>query len=497
MSPEYDSRKVKKDSSFVAIIGEKSDGHDYIQQAINQGAERIIADLTKKEELQALVNENKTVEFVFVEDTRDELARLSAKEAGNPSDKLKVIGITGTNGKTTVTHLVQAIFANKRPCALLGTMGLKKTVSDTYLDLGNTTPQSKEIQEIMASLVKENYDYLAMEVSSHAVDQKRTAYINFKSFAVTNLTQDHLDYHVTMENYFKAKAEALKQVSDSVVLNADDEYFGKFNEAADKSNLKVISISLHKAADYQASNIAYSNGSEITGACSSDELRENQVLMAKLYKETGLSYDLMKDGEKILRVSLKLNGTFNVYNSMFAIVLALNEGLSITELEEVLPKLEPVAGRFEVIQSASSPMCVVDYAHSPDGLENVLKGSRDLIKPGAKLVCLFGCGGDRDITKRPKMAKIAYELSDFVFVTSDNPRTEDPEQIVADILTGIPEMSKVKVIIDRRTAIQEAVKFCKKEDILVIAGKGHEDYQIIGETKIHFDDREEVRKILA
>lgn len=471
MGPEYDSRKVKKASSFVAIIGEKSDGHDYIQQAIDKGAATIIADLTKKEELQSLVEANKEVNFTFVEDTRDELARLSAEEEGNPSEKLKVIGITGTNGKTTVTHLVQSIFANKRPCALLGTMGLKKTINDSYLDLGNTTPQSKEIQEIMANLLEENYDYLAMEVSSHAVDQKRTAYINFKSFAVTNLTQDHLDYHLTMENYFKAKAEALKQVTDCVVLNADDEYFPKFKAFAEKVGLKVVSVAIDKDADYQAKNISYA--------------------------EAGLSYDLFKNGEKLLTVALKLNGTFNVYNSLFAIVLALNEGVTLAELEEILPKLEPVAGRFEVIQSATSPMCVVDYAHSPDGLENVLKGARALIKPGAKLVCLFGCGGDRDITKRPKMAKIAYELSDFVFVTSDNPRTEDPEQIVADILTGIPEMSKVKVIIDRRAAIEEAVKFCNKEDILVVAGKGHEDYQIIGETKIHFDDREEVRAVIS
>jgi len=470
ISIEYDSRKVKKGSSFVAITGEKSDGHSFIEAAINKGATKIIADQARKDELEALVKKYKAVEFLFVADTRDELARLSAEAAGNPSNKLKVIGITGTNGKTTVTHLIQAIFASKRPCALLGTMGLKKTVSDTYLDLGNTTPQSKEIQDIMGDLLKENFEYLAMEVSSHAVDQKRTAYINFKSFAVTNLTQDHLDYHVTMNNYFKAKAEALKQVSDCVVLNADDEYFEEFKKEAEKQKLKIITVSINKDANYQARNISYD--------------------------ESGLSYDLIKDGSKLLRVSLKLNGTFNVFNSMFAIVLALNEGMTVSELEEVLPRLEPVAGRFEVIQSESSPMCIVDYAHSPDGLENVLQGARELLKLGAKLVCLFGCGGDRDITKRPKMAKIAYELSDFVFVTSDNPRTEDPEQIVADILTGIPEMSKVKVVIDRRTAIQEAIQSCSKEDILVIAGKGHEDYQIIGETKIHFDDREEVRSVI-
>ena len=469
MTVEYDSRKVKKGSSFVAIVGEKSDGHDFVEKAINLGAIKIVAQAGSQEKLEELNNKYKKIEFVFVEDTRDELARLSSEFSDKPSEKLKVIGVTGTNGKTTVTHLVQAILSHKKSCAILGTMGLKKSLGDTYLDLGNTTPQSKEVQKIMQDLVKENYDYLAMEVSSHAVDQKRTAYINFKSFAVTNLTQDHLDYHVTMDNYFQAKAAVLKQVSDCVVLNADDSYYEAFKKEA--GDLKTISISIDQDSDYQAKNIEYS--------------------------QSGLSYDLMNNGKVLLRVALKLNGSFNIYNSIFAIVLALNEGVTVAEFEEILPGLEPVAGRFEVIQSESSPLCVVDYAHSPDGLKNVLKGARDLLKPEGKLVCLFGCGGDRDITKRPKMAKIAYELSDFVFVTSDNPRTEDPEQIVADILTGIPEMSKVKVILDRKEAIKEAIESVSLDSIVVIAGKGHEDYQILGETKIHFDDREEVRKILA
>lgn len=471
MSIEYDSRKVKQGSTFVAISGEKSDGHDFIEQSIQLGASKIVASSKRSESLLPLIEKYKTVEFVLVEDTRHELARLVSLATGNPSEKLKVLGITGTNGKTTVTHLVQGIFSRENKIALLGTMGLKESLESPYHDLSNTTPQSKEIQEIMQDLLKKNYDYLTMEVSSHAVDQKRTAYIKFKAFAVTNLTQDHLDYHLNMDNYFKAKATALKQVSDYVLLNADDEYYERFKAEADILGLQTISISINSEADYKAQNIKYS--------------------------ARGLSYELYSGSNKILNVSLKLNGTFNVYNSMFSILFALQEGIEVNKLEKILPELEPVAGRFELIQSGSSPMCIVDYAHSPDGLENVLHGARELLSEGARLICLFGCGGDRDITKRPKMAKIAYELSDYVFISSDNPRTEDPEQIVADILTGIPEMSKVKVIIDRKEAIKEAIRFSRQEDIVVIAGKGHEDYQIIGETKIHFDDREEVRKVLV
>jgi UDP-N-acetylmuramoyl-L-alanyl-D-glutamate--2,6-diaminopimelate ligase len=468
---EYDSRKIKPGDCFVAISGEKFDGHDYISAAIKAGAKKIVVDDKKKDLLNKIIEQNHEIEFSFVRDTRIELALLAHLEANEPSKKLKLIGITGTNGKTTVTHLLQGILSEFSSCSLLGTMGLKKTLNSNYLDLGNTTPQSKEIQSIMQELVSEAIEYLTMEVSSHAVDQKRTEYIDFKSFAVTNLTQDHLDYHLTMENYFQSKAAAFKQVTDMVVLNADDEYYSRFKQVADDLKLKNLSISIENSADYQAKNISYSN--------------------------SGLNYELHHKGEKILMVQLQLNGSFNVYNSMFAIVLALNEGISKESLEKILPKLTPVSGRFEVIKSEFSPMCVVDYAHTPDGLENVLKGARDLLKPGARLICLFGCGGDRDITKRPKMAKIAHQLADFIYVTSDNPRTEDPEQIVADILTGIPEMSKAKVIIDRRQAIIDAIKSASLDDIVVIAGKGHEDYQIIGETKIHFDDREEVRAVLS
>jgi UDP-N-acetylmuramoyl-L-alanyl-D-glutamate--2,6-diaminopimelate ligase len=458
----YDSRKVIPGSIFVAIRGEKFDGHEYIDTAIKNGATCIVA------ETQVLVPE--AVKLVQVQDSRLELARLSSEFYANPSSKLKIIGVTGTNGKTTVTHLVQALLtAHANKTALLGTMGLKLSPEAQYQDMGNTTPQSKEVHKILADLVDKNYQYLTMEVSSHALEQQRVAGIEFQTAIVTNLTQDHLDYHVTMDNYFQAKARIFKQVNGSVILNVDDEYYSRFKSAS--SNLKLCTFGIFNNADYMAINIQYTNA--------------------------GLSYDLIKASQQLGSIKMKLNGQFNVYNSLAAIAAAGLEGMQFSLIQKILENIPPVTGRFEVIKTEHSPFCIVDYAHSPDGILNVLKGARELTKGKARLICLFGCGGDRDITKRPKMAKIAYELADFIYVTSDNPRSEDPDQIIADILTGIPDLNKVKVISDRRQAIQEAVLNANADDVLVVAGKGHEDYQILKDRTIHFDDREQVREAIA
>ncbi len=458
----YDSRKVTPGSIFVAISGEKFDGHAYIEAAIKNGAKLIVA------EKQVSVPDG--VEFLQVADSRAELARLSSEFYGNPSSKLKIIGVTGTNGKTTVTHLVQALLtASTKKTALLGTMGLKLNPDAEYQDMGNTTPQSKEVQKILADLVTENYQCLTMEVSSHALEQQRVAGILFQTAIVTNLTQDHLDYHVTMDNYFKAKARIFNQVNGTVILNVDDEYYSRFNAAA--SAHKIVTIGINNKADYSAENIQYTS--------------------------EGLSYELVKAGQRLGSIKMRLNGQFNVYNSLAAIAAVSLEGLEFTLIQRVLAEIPPVAGRFELIKTANSPFCIVDYAHSPDGILNVLKGARELTQGTARLICLFGCGGDRDITKRPKMGKIAYDLADFVYITSDNPRSEEPDQIIADILTGIPDLNKVKVIADRAQAIREAVSNASADDVLVVAGKGHEDYQILKDRTIHFDDREQVREAIA
>jgi UDP-N-acetylmuramoyl-L-alanyl-D-glutamate--2,6-diaminopimelate ligase len=455
--PYYDSRQVVPGSIFVAISGEDLDGHNYIEAAIENGARLIIA------EKQVTVPEG--IELRLVSDSRQELARLSSEFYGNPSQAIDSIAITGTNGKTTVTHLLQELLPKT---ALLGTMGLKLSAASEYQDLGNTTPQSTEIYRIMADLVKDDFKYLAMEVSSHALEQQRVAGLQYKAAVITNLSQDHLDYHVTMDNYFEAKAKLLKQVSEYVLLNADDEYYERFKNKL--GPLKSFSFALNVAADYQAVDIKY--------------------------KAAGMSYTVVAKGNKLGEVTLQLNGQFNVYNSLAAIAVALEEGIKFEDIQKQLVKIPPIAGRFEVIQTETSPICVVDYAHSPDGLLNVLQGARGLTND-SRLICLFGCGGDRDITKRPKMGKIAYDLADYIYVTSDNPRSEDPDQIIADILTGIPDLNKVKVIADRRQAIQAAVAEARQGDVLVVAGKGHEDYQILRTETIHFDDREEVRSAIA
>lgn len=454
----YDSRQVGPGSIFVAIKGEKSDGHDFIDKALEQGAKLIVAE----REIKVPTG----TELRIVGDAREELARLSSEFYGNPSSQIKTIGVTGTNGKTTVTHLIQELL-NTNKCALLGTMGLKSSPQAAYEDMGNTTPQSKEIHKILADLVKEKFKYLTMEVSSHALEQKRVGAINFHAIVVTNLTQDHLDYHITMDNYFEAKAKIFKQKAPNAyaVLNVDDSYYQRFKDKA--KDLKIVRYGIDHDADFRAKDLKFT--------------------------DAGLSYTLVHNHQELGTISMRLNGTFNVYNSLAAISVAMQEGIKFAEIQKILAAIPPVAGRFEAIKTNDSPFCIVDYAHSPDGILNVLQGARKLTKAGAKLICLFGCGGDRDMTKRPKMGKIAYDLADFIYVTSDNPRSEEPDQIIADILAGIPNLSKAKVIPDRRQAIHEAVCNASTNDVIVIAGKGHEDYQILKDRTIHFDDREEVK----
>jgi len=481
-SIEYDSRKVLPGSIFVAIKGEKSDGHNFLEEVVNKGAKALVVDkqiVSADRKLQEILAQLKSkVEIYELENIRYQLARLSHIFYNKPSEKLTVIGVTGTNGKTTVTHLIQNILNHKQRCAVLGTMGLKESSDADYQEMNNTTPQSKELHQIMKGLVDKGFQALTMEVSSHALEQYRVGEVWFKTAIVTNLTQDHLDYHLTMDSYYQAKAKIFKQTKDYAILNPDDDYYSRFLAAAQDAGLKIITAAVNNQADLMAKNLSFS--------------------------DRGLSYELVINSKVLginasINISSRLNGMFNVYNSMSAIAAALIEGVDLQTIQKALADSAVVAGRFEMIKEANSPFCVVDYAHSPDGLVNVLKGARALIseKQSGKLICLFGCGGDRDITKRPKMGKIAYEMADFVYVTSNNPRSEDPEQIVADILTGIPDMSKVKVIVDRRQAIQEAIRKADLEDIVVIAGKGHEDYQIIKDQKFHFDDREEVRKAIA
>lgn len=494
------SKEVQAASIFVCIKGTHADGHKYIEQAANAGASLIVIsnEFAKAEGvfLDRLNKDYPQVEFLFSDDTRMSLAELAAKFFNEPSKHIDVYGVTGTNGKTTVTHLIQEIFEDEG-CALLGTIGVRYKSTDQYIELGNTTPQSNLIQEELSKVYARNLRKLTMEVSSHALDQKRCHGIEFKYSIVTNLTQDHLDYHHNMEEYLMAKAEIFKQTKHAAILNPDNEYFSRFKEEALKSKLDIWTFAINTAqADLQAVNVKISQTGLEYGLEMSDELKAKYLTVQN--QETDKAKADLDLFLKNSRIKLKLNGTFNIYNSLAAFLLALLEGISLEVLFEKAQTLRAVPGRFETITAELKPLCIVDYAHSPDGLENILKGARDLIRNSnfMRLICVFGCGGDRDITKRPKMGRIAYDLADLVYVTSDNPRSEEPRQIIADILAGIPNLEKIEIIENRADAIKRAVSTALATDVVVIAGKGHEDYQILKDKTIHFDDREHVRKAL-
>jgi UDP-N-acetylmuramoyl-L-alanyl-D-glutamate--2,6-diaminopimelate ligase len=535
------SKEVQVASIFVCIKGTHADGHKYIEQAANAGASLIVIsnEFAKAESifLDAVKKNYPQVEFMFSDDTRISLAELAAKFFNEPSKHIDVYGVTGTNGKTTVTHLIQEIFDDGRVaertssrlrrtndrsvlkvhedheddenaengvrlhahegCALLGTIGVRYKSTDQYIELGNTTPQSNLIQEELSKVYARNLRKLTMEVSSHALDQKRCHGIEFKYSIVTNLTQDHLDYHHNMEEYLMTKAEIFKQTKHAAILNPDNEYFSRFKEEALKSKLDIWTFAINTAhADLRAVNVKISQTGLEYGLEMSDGLKAKYLAVQN--QETDKAKADLDSFLKNSRIKLKLNGTFNIYNSLAAFLLALLEGISLELVFEKAPSLRAVPGRFETITAELKPLCIVDYAHSPDGLENILKGTRDLIRNSnfTRLICVFGCGGDRDITKRPKMGRIAYDLADLVYVTSDNPRSEEPRQIIADILAGIPNLEKIEIIENRADAIKRAVSTALATDVVVIAGKGHEDYQILKDQIIHFDDREHVRKAL-
>ena len=466
-SISYDSRSVKPGDIFVCLVGEKNDGHNYVDEVLLKGAVAIIA--AKKI--------NSSAPVIYVNDTQVAIAKLASFFYGEPSKDIRIIGVTGTNGKTTTTHLIQHILeTNSNKTAVIGTLGTRESTTSPYYDAKHTTPQAPELQKNISDLVNKNFKYLAMEVSSHALELHRVDYTNFSCSVLTNLTQDHLDFHITMDNYWKAKSKLFtmlgvsEQKNISAILNADDKYFERFKNVI-PSSVRTLLYGIINKADFKAENI--------------------------IYTPSGVNFTLVtKEGS--FEISSKLNGLFNVYNILGSIAACYAEGISIQSINNSLKSAKEIEGRFQIISSNQneSPICIVDYAHTPDGLENILNAARLMVKPGNKLICVFGCGGDRDPTKRPKMGKIAEKLSDITIITSDNPRSEDPNQIISDILSGLENTSNVMVEPDRKSAIETAIKKALKNDIVVIAGKGHEDYQILKDKTIHFDDREEVRKIL-
>jgi len=462
----HDSNRIRNDFLFAALRGEKSDGHTYIEQAVERGAKALLVE-------QLDDNLFKGVTAVQVEDTRSSIAEIAAKFYHQPTTELKLIGITGTNGKTTITYLLESILrAEGKNVGVIGTIEYR--YSNKKISSNMTTPESLDLMELFRNMRTEGVDYAVMEVSSHALDKRRVHGCHFDAVVFTNLSQDHLDYHGTIENYFSAKrrlftdviGESKKSPTYSVI-NIDDSY-GR--EIAKECSGRLISYSV-----YDRSAMVHGYDVNIT----------NEGLRAYLKTPWGA-----------LNIDSKLLGNHNLSNIVAAAAAALALGISSESVEIGILNVTSVPGRLEAVENPFGINVVVDYAHTPDALRNVLTVVRNLTK--GKLILVFGCGGDRDPLKRPIMGEIGRELSDTVIVTSDNPRTEQSEKIIDQIEEGVLKMNCANGeyfrIPDRRSAIGKAIEIAEEGDSVLIAGKGHENYQILGTKRIHFDDKEVARE---
>lgn len=431
---EYDSRKIKSGDIFVALKGATVDGHKFIDKAVENGAVAVI--VSENIELKH------SIDYIFVENLREYLGIIASNFYGHPEKKLKIVGVTGTNGKTTSTYLIEEMLGSNK-VARIGTVEYK--VGDEIIEAPNTTPESLDIIKICKKAVEKNLEYLIMEVSSHGLTSGRVEMLEFDVAMFTNLTPEHLDYHKDMEDYFLAKRRLFLKLKDKKngVINIDDSYGRRLFE--------------------EFGGVPYS-----------------------LKEKIDLGMDLIE------KIKPNLLGKFNMYNLLGAIGVARILGKKEEEIESIVRSLKGAPGRFEPVYAGQEFKIIVDYAHTGDALENILQGVSELKKDG-KIITVFGCGGDRDRVKRPVMAKVAEKYSDHVIVTSDNPRTEDPKTIIEEIVKGF-ETNKYEVEEDRALAIKKAVKMANKSDIILIAGKGHETYQILGKEKIHFDDREIARE---
>lgn len=490
----YNSKTTKKGDIFICLIGEHTDGHEFAKMAIDNGAAALLVERKV---------EGTKIPQVVVSSTRHKIADIADRFYSSPSKGINLIGITGTNGKTTVTHLIQKIFEeNEQKCALIGTLGYKLSSNGEYRDAKHTTPQAPELQATLRMIKDvEKIDNVVMEVSSHALEQNRVGGCRFNGAVLTNLTQDHLDYHITMDNYFEAKALLFKHLEDTLgegrnlsdfgvgapfaVINADDAYSERFLNVVPEG-VRKFTYGVKNNANVQAKDINFSlNGAEFTLVINR-HCEQSEAIQSLSSTTTQ---------EKFYKVNLHMNGMFSVYNVLAAVTAALAMGIDIEVSLKALQNVKGVAGRFEAV--VKKPLVIVDYAHTPDGLENVLKSAREITPADGKLICLFGCGGDRDATKRPKMGAIAEKLADKIVITSDNPRSEDPQVIITDIIAGLKSVNTENVIVepDRGTAIGLLKTIANNNDVVIIAGKGHEDYQILKDKTIHFDDREEARKV--
>ncbi len=451
----FDSRAVQPGNLFVCISGFESDGHDFAPMAIEKGASVIVAEKDLRE---------LGVTCVLVENSRAALAHLAANYYGHPEEKFCLLGITGTNGKTTVTYLIKSVLeAMGKKVGLIGTN--QNMIGNEIIPSKKTTPDSLELMRLFSKMASAEVDYVVMEVSSHSLVLDRVTACTFDVGAFTNITQDHLDFHKTMEEYLEAKG-MLFQISKRGVINADDCGAKRLTELSSCETLLTY------------------------GEMPESDIRISQIAL----KEDGVDFQLEYQG-KNHQVELGIPGKFSVYNATTALGCLAAAGIPMEDAVRCLKKARGVKGRVELVETGRDFSVIIDYAHTPDGLENVIQTIRGFAK--GRVITLFGCGGDRDKTKRPKMGKIAAELSDYSIVTSDNPRTEDPNAIIEDVLVGVREGGgEYTVIPNRFEAIAFALDFAQKDDIILLAGKGHETYQILADRTITFDEREIVRKLL-
>ncbi|ANE47366.1 UDP-N-acetylmuramoylalanyl-D-glutamate--2,6-diaminopimelate ligase [Paenibacillus swuensis] len=458
---QTDSRKVQQGDLFICLPGHTVNGHDYAEKAVASGA----AALVIQEDIKDL-----KVPVVKVKDTRFAMAVMADHFYGHPSSRLKLIGVTGTNGKTTTTFLIDRILEDQgKRTGLIGTIKMK--IADQFYEMSGTTPEALQLQQHLHEMVEADTDYCIMEVSSHALEQGRVKGSDFKTAIFTNLTQDHLDYHGTMREYLGAKGLFFSRLGNTysgnenerryAVLNADDQASETF---AKLTSAEVITYAIDSHADLKASDIRITS----------------RGTTFKVNTPIGES-----------EIALRMVGKFNVYNALAAMSAGLIEGISLEDLKASLEAVQGVDGRVETVDEGQSFAVIVDYAHTPDGLENVLATVKEFAE--GKVLCVFGCGGDRDRTKRPLMGKIAAKYADRILVTSDNPRSENPDAILLDIEAGLTEdgvsRERYELIVDRKTAIEKAIEMASPDDVVLIAGKGHETYQIMNGVTIDFDDR--------
>lgn len=458
---EHDSRKVSEGDMFIAIKGFSVDGHNYVNEAIDKGASCIVV------EKEADYDIGKNVTLIKVQDTLLAMAKFSSVFYGEPSKKLNLIGVTGTNGKTSTTYLIKRIFEEDgNKIGVMGTLGV--VINGERIENKNTTPESLLIQRQLKRMLDKGMSYCVMEVSSHALDLKRVEYINFQVGIFTNLTEDHLDYHKTMENYYKSKLKLFNMTEKYNVINADDEY-GRRMLKDIENKVPVLTYGINEKYHVYATDVNYhTNGVDF----------------------------ILNTPKGSIPIHMKLLGMFNVYNALAAASCAIAYDISLPVIKKGIESVTGIRGRFEVIHVESRDFdVIIDYAHTPDGLEKVLKAI-DGFAQGRKIV-IFGAGGNRDREKRPIMGEIAANYADICIVTSDNPRYEDPDKIIEDILVGVKRgKAEYVAITDRKDAIKYAIGIAKPKDTILLAGKGHEKYIIIKDKMIPFDEKQIVMDLI-